>query len=455
MPFRRLTRLILSTCVLLALTPLVSAAPPPVERQATNVLSAPLDESIAGAPQPEYLVACGDSRSGFTTVSTSYIQVLDCWLTAPTRGNVLVFASTGSGLQNPTDSYRGGVGIRVDGLVETGAERFFDNEPNGGDGTERTVSLSFMKYLTPGPHHFELMVRRVVGNDVSLVNPTLSVLFVPATSPMRMADYYMKDQDFIGSGDYQVHQAVTYNTISAPGPGWIFITSDMNLQYSDGAYLAALNLALDTTEPIVHFYRFVSIDNGALASAYKTVSYTALRPITEAGVHTVTLLAADYLTPTAGTLHLSDATLSAAFIPAASGIVTSTGIYGSSVVDVTSSVTLVDVRSINVTVPSNSWVFIAADAYLGAKGDDVEGKLCLAIDNNPCLAVTNRSVDVVPGKYESFAISYLAELSAGDHIIRLRSSRTSDSVAAVLQVHKASLTAIVPGGRTSLPYVVK
>ncbi|MHB9031818.1 MAG: hypothetical protein ACYC6L_02100, partial [Anaerolineae bacterium] len=176
MPRRSLARLSLILSVLLLFTPFASAEGP-----------SPAAELQSPQP-PGYLLACGAINSGyFSTVSVDPVEILTCQINIPLSGYALIVANAGTDVADETKTTYGALNIKIDGTLNTDAERQVSNGPNANGGTDRVAVLSYATWITAGPHTIRLMARFISGTTgFRLLDPTLSVIYLPNAGPVQM-----------------------------------------------------------------------------------------------------------------------------------------------------------------------------------------------------------------------------------------------------------------------------
>ena len=245
-----------------------------------------------------------------------------CSLTAPADGWALVVAD--SSLAYADGAYEVQVTVDIDS-VSAYAElsRWVNiNSDTGGDGTDKSVALSVLKRVTAGTHSFRMLAKRYSGaGTVRAYNPTLSVIFIPAPSPIALA-CGAPAADMGWSLDLPTLSIVLECDLTAPQDGWAFISTSASLVPIGDAVEAHFAIDIDSPVGDPSTDRWVNLYSDAGDGDDESLAISVLKPLA-AGPHTFYLLGARYTG--AGTVGIRDAAMSVIYIPAASATLLTCG----------------------------------------------------------------------------------------------------------------------------------
>ena len=146
--------------------------------------------------------ACGASgNTTFTTASSAFVVVRQCTLTAPADGWMYVTADASAGLFDT--AYEGLLRIGIDvPFGDTTSDRWLDVTTDAGDGTDRSVAVSFLKHVTAGPHTINFVASRFgTGGTLLLYDPTLTAEFIGAAPPVLQSTVSRKAHGSAGTFD--------------------------------------------------------------------------------------------------------------------------------------------------------------------------------------------------------------------------------------------------------------
>ena len=125
------------------------------------------------------MVACGDAQHTNHTISTPSYQVLtQCTLTVPQSGWVFISADASLGFAAAGAAYEGRFEIGVDNPNgDANTDRWVNIYTDATDGTDKTVALNAIRYLSAGTHTFYMVGRLASGaGPAQVYDPMISVL---------------------------------------------------------------------------------------------------------------------------------------------------------------------------------------------------------------------------------------------------------------------------------------
>jgi len=400
------------------------------------------------------LITCGASGNlNWTTTSSSFEVIRQCTLSVPQNG--WVFISADSSVARTDGEYEAQFRIGIDSTIgDADIDRWVNVYNDSGDGTDKSVALSVLKQVTAGSHTFYLLGRRYSGTGtVLLYDPTLTVIFVPATDSELLTCGASGNLSWtMTSSSFEV---IRQCTLSVPQEGWVFISADSSAAQQDDEYEAQFRIGIDSTIGDVDIDRWVNVYNDSGDGTDESVALSALRQVT-AGTHTFYFLGNRY--SGAGTALLYDPTLTVVYIPSPSSTALTCGVADDSDWMTTSSSFEV-IRQCTLSVPQEGWAFISADSSPARMDGEYEAQFRIGIDDSTIGDVDiDRWVNVYndsgDGTDKSVALSVLKQVTAGTHTFYFLGRRYSG--AGTVFAYDPSLSVIVPGGaRIYLPWIMK
>jgi len=250
-------------------------------------------------------LSCGQSgNANWTTTSATFAVVRQCTLNVPQPG--WVFLSTDASVARTDGEYEALFEIGIDSTSgDPNIDRWVNVYNDAADGTDKTVALSVLKNVTAGEHTFSFLARRYSGTGTVLAyDPTLSVLYVPATSATALACGASGNLSW--STTSSTFAVVRQCTLTMPQDGWVFMGADASLARSTGAYEAQFEMGIDSTAGDWNVDRWVNVYDDAGDGTDKSVALSVLKPL-KAGTHIFYLLGKRY--SGTGTVYAYDPTL--------------------------------------------------------------------------------------------------------------------------------------------------
>ena len=398
------------------------------------------------------LLTCGQQANlDWTTTSGDFQVIHYCTLRVPSDGSVFISA-TGS-VARTDGPYEGQFRVDIDSTAgDENVDRWVNIYDDAGDGSDETLALSVLKPISAGNHTFYFLGRRYGGSGTLLLyDPTLTVVFVPATtSQTRICGASGNANWTTNSGTFEVMRQCA---LSLPEPGWLFIAANGSVSRQDGPYEANFRIGINNTAGDDDIDRWVDVwtDNGDgtdrsyALSVYKQVA---------AGHYTFYSLGRRSVG--SASVRVYDPTLTVLYIPASSLVAKACGASGN-LSWTTTSGTFDVMRQCTMTVPQDGWVFFFADASLGRQDGPYEADFRIGIDDTAGDPNADRWVNVYndtgDGTDKSVALTLRRPVKAGTHKFFFLARRQSGT--SVVKVYDPTLTVIVPGGRTYLPHVGK
>jgi hypothetical protein len=400
------------------------------------------------------VLACGESQGAdWYTTSSSFETICQCNLPLPTNGWVFISAN-GSLLNYNNGPYEANFRIGIDSTSgDSGTDRWVNVYDDGGDGTDKSIALSVLRWVTAGPHTFHFLGKRWSGSStVYVYDPTLTVIFIPAgeTEILPCGVSGGITWDTTSTAFQVIHQC----SLTVPQEGLVFISADGSVARSDGEYEARFRMGIDSTSGATDSDRFVNVYDDAGDGTDKSVALSGLRPIT-AGAHTFYFLGTRH--DGTATLRVHDPTLTAIFIPAAATEILPCGASGDADFSTTSSGFQV-MRECSLSLPQDGWVFMSGDGSVGRLDGEYEANFRIGIDDTGGDLLVDRWVNVYndtgDGTDESVALSTLRPIAAGPHTFYLLGKRFTGT--GTVCVYDPSVTALfIPGSRLFTPLVLK
>ncbi len=417
--------------------------------------------------QGPYLSACGITHDNmsieFTT--TDFGSLMSCNFNVSRPGHALVTLTASLGAASSTDAYEANFRLnhnsQSNGLFYT--DRYLDIVPDsallaGGDGTDRSLSITALVTTTVGVNIFSFMGRRTDGDDpVFIYQASLSALFIPSDAT---------DLQVCGA-TYNGAFITTVNTMNdtigcsldAPRPGRVFAIADGWLGYNGSPtapYEARAQIWMDDTQPGSTGLRYGDVATDTVDGLDVSLAASNVFNVA-AGPHSFTLYYARQFGT--GSVSLMDPGLAALYVPddspfahacadPASGLWTNT---------TTTFTTLADCV---LDAPADGWAFVSGTASTGLAANPnnqpYEALYGLGLDGLSPEFGTDRFINSYPntndGVDASVAASLLTGLSAGPHHFYLSGRRFSAAAATALARHPV-LFVLVPGAAVHLPAV--
>ena len=412
-------------------------------------LPAGLANIMAGSGQ---IVTCGAyGNLDWTTTSGTFQVVRQCALEVPANG--YVFVSADGGMARQDGEYEAHFEIGIDSVTgDPSVDRWVNVYNDAGDGTDKSLALSVLAPVTAGAHTFYLLGRRYGGAGTVLVyDPTLSVIFVPATAANVQVCGASGNLDWTTTSS--TFQEVRQCSLNVPSEGLAFITTDTSLARQDGEYEAQFKIGVDSTAGDANSDRWVNVYNDAGDGSDETVRISALLPLA-AGNHTFYSLAKRYVG--AGTVHLYDPTLTVIFLPTPN--VTLKGCGASGYLDWTTTLSSFQViRQCTIASTGAGWAFLSADGSVACQDGEYEAQFQIAIDNTAGNANTDRWMNIYndagDGSDKGLALSVLRPITQGTHTFYLLGRRYSGT--GTVLVYDPTLSVIASAPRVLLPLITR
>ena len=212
-----------------------------------------------------------------------------CTLNTPSDGYALILAS-GSVYPQGGPEFEAYFTIGVNALNGDGyTDRFVTIVTDDGDGADRAVGVSELKYVSAGLHTFDFLGSRSNGaGTVHVLNPSLSVVFVPFDSGVADACGASDDVDWLGSSSDFV--AVQQCGIYVSTDSMAFVSANAWVG-GEGTYEAQFRLGInDSVDGDFNVDRWIDIYNDGTRITNDTTSTSRIVPL-KRGYHTVYFLA--------------------------------------------------------------------------------------------------------------------------------------------------------------------
>jgi hypothetical protein len=256
----------------------------------------------AGSAQ---LALCGDSSSNsWATTSSTFQLVRTCGLDLPSAGWVLVSADGSAGR---TDGpYEAQFRLDVDAVAgDPEVDRWVNVYDDTGDGTDRTVALSRMYYLTAGHHDVNLLAKRYAGTaSVYLNTEAVTALFLADVAGAPAHCDVPGNQLWTTAATS--FQTVDQCTVTASFPTAAVVLADASVGYQDAPFEARFELDLDHAGGSSSLDRWINVYADTGDGTDVSMRTNTVRRVGR-GAHDVTLLADRY--NGAGTVRLYDPVL--------------------------------------------------------------------------------------------------------------------------------------------------
>lgn len=328
---------------------------------------------------------------GFTTTSASFMPVLDCGISVPEAGFVLIHAT--SSLGRSDGDYEARFELSVDGTPSNATDRWINVFSDATDGSDRGVETSFIAVVEPGEHRFGLHVARYNGaGEVQLYDPQIQALYIPQSHPQVRQCH--AQGNLVSTITETSFTSMRSCEVTVEQPSTVLLLGNASLGLATGAAGGGeVRFRVGTTESgTASSDRWVNAttDSGdGVDAGVSTQWVTTLEP----GPHTFHFSASRYNGP--GPFNVYDPVLVALVVPTSSGAIL--GSHGSDTwTNATTSYT--PLRSIDTVIAGRSKVLMFGSASIGLNdtgaGNDFEGQFRLGIDSASGTSVTDRWVNV-------------------------------------------------------------
>ncbi|HMN28067.1 MAG TPA: Ig-like domain-containing protein [Caldilineaceae bacterium] len=391
------------------------------------------------------LLTCGSAgNNNWTTTSASFQVITSCSLSAPEAGVLLIVASSSVALSADATPYEARFALSVDSTNgNTITDRWLNIYTDSGDGTDKSVSDTFLTSVLSGTHTINFLGSRYSGaGAVQLYDPALSVLYIPNSN--RQVLTCGAASNLTWTTTETTFQPIRSCSLDVPSSGVALIIGSSSVGLLNAAYEARFRLGVDTVAGLASSDRWVNVEPDGGDGTDETLALSLMTQIVT-GTHTFYLAGTRY--NGAGTVQLYDPTLSVLFIPSTSLFIRPCGANGSDMW--TNSTTTNSVlRSCTLTMPESGVALITADGSAGLNatgpGNDWEGQFRLGVDSDQGSSEVDRWLNVYTdsgnGADRSLANSWLTNVSAGAHTFYLVGRRNAGSGA--LRIYSPSLTVL-------------
>jgi hypothetical protein len=250
------------------------------------------------------LLACGASANNTWESTSATAQVIrQCALTLPKAGWVFISADSSVARKDGEYEVRLGVGIDSTSPILV-ADRWFNLYNDAGDGADESAALTVLQPVAAGAHTFNYLGSRYSGTGtVLLLDPSLSVIFIPAADVQALACGAASANWTTTSSTYAI---IRQCTLSVPQAGWVYIAADASVAQQDDEYEGMFGIGIDATSADFNIDRFVNLYHDSGDGTDRLVALSVLKPVA-AGTHTVNFLGKRY--SGTGTVLLLDPTL--------------------------------------------------------------------------------------------------------------------------------------------------
>lgn len=374
------------------------------------------------ASNPEYnVVTCSASGNDtWTTTSNEFAAIRSCSLFAPVNGYVFISASASAILSNDATAYEAQFRLGVDNLLGLpSTERWVNVYAENGFGSYQTVSVSTAISLTAGMHTIYFLGDRSGGSGaVNLTDPSLSIIFIPAPSPL--ATHCQVNSDTSWSTTSPAFQTIQSCTLTTPEDGIVLISASasVGLAPGDASYEGRFRLGVDgsslnASDRWINIY--ADLENGA----DQMLDVALLYPVT-AGPHTFDFYGTRY--HGSGAVHLHNPGLSVIFFPTSNALaMTCTDVPATTWTS--ASIPFQAIRSCELTLPRPALVLLLGGASAGlvnnTPGSAYEAQFRLGIDDTQGITTTDRWLntftDGVNGADRPVFVSQLQSVDPGLH----------------------------------------
>lgn len=270
-----------------------------------------LDPSLTALFMPVAgpVLSCSEAdASTWTTTSAEFSVIRECSLTVPQDGAVFISASGSiypAGGPAYVAEFRVGINAATGDL---NTQRYVRTYVDSGDGSDRSVGISILKFLEAGRHTFYLVGARAQGTGtVTMLNPSISALYIPNSSGVADTCGASNDLDWENSTSTftVIHTCELYvdsdSLVLVTANAWVGQSNEYELQVRLGINDSAIG---DSGTD-----RWVNIYDSSGVVSNETVSISRIVPLGR-GTHTLYFLGRNYSNNGAGAKAL-DVTLSA------------------------------------------------------------------------------------------------------------------------------------------------
>jgi len=436
-------------------SPVHALGPEPGQSAARALVSDRADADQAtpqagGAPSSARLLSCSAAgASGPAAVSGDTEIILQCSLSAPESGSLLVVANTALGWHDA--AYTAHLGIGVDAPEpDPAVDRWVSVEAPEESG--RSVPLSLFRPVPAGEHTVFLLARCVDGEGTpSFLAPVLSAVYVPAaTGSVAM---HGAASNMTWTSATSAFTTVREVSFTAPESGWVIPQSDGLLTLSDLPYEAHLAFSLDgmAADPAVD--RWADVYDGTPGCAGEPFALVSAIPVSE-GEHTIRLLARRHSGD--GTIRLCDPTLSLLYVPSPCPAAVLNAAIGNLTWS-SSADGWQEVRSSAMVGSDGRWSLVLANASVALADEPYTVALALAVDGLDPLGDTERTVhvweDSGDGSDRSVSLAAMLPLPPGKHTIHLLARRLAGE--GTVRLYDPSLVVVQPGIEGFLPFMAR
>lgn len=246
-----------------------------------------------------------------TSVDTAYETILDCSLTAPEAGWAMVIGNSSAGGVS-SHPYEAEFSIDIDETDgDPDVQRWFNYYDDAhDDGADGSVTIMALRPVSAGEHDFYFLGKRFDGvSTVQLLDPTLSVLYIPGDS-VQAKTCGATDHGWTTTSS-ALESAIDCD-IDVPQSSWAFVAANGAMGADNGAYEAQFRLGVDNTG-LEWSDRYVNIDTDSGDGMDRPLTVSGLFPIS-GGQHTFHLLGSRWIG--AGAVQLYESSI-IVLVPAA------------------------------------------------------------------------------------------------------------------------------------------
>lgn len=393
-----------------------SAAPPP---------ALPADaEPAALRALPATYTACSAQPNGTVIIDSASFgdAVVECTLQAPTAGYIVAIGSASLALTDT--AYEVNAQLMVDDTQGNMADRWVNVYPNANDGTDKTIALSNYYSVAAGTRRISFKARRYSGGNVTILDPTLTAIFVPASAEQTVCGSAAGTAFRTQSGT-PTSAASCQISVAEDSIAFAFATGSMG--YSMGPSEARVRIGFDgtTTSTSDRWVNVYADDQDGTDESVATQYAFAATP----GTHTFDLFVSRY--NGSGEVTMYDPVLTVIAVPASAAAICSQQ-SGANYTNPGSTPTTLRECTWSTATPARALVFASASI---AKSDPpggapYEGLFRIATDG-ASLSNTERWIDIDDdsgdGTDRTLATQWGGELDPGAYAFSLRGSRYSGS----------------------------
>ena len=263
--------------------------------------------SIIFDPTPEVDILSCETSGNLTweTTSTSFDVMRQCQLDLPSHGWTYISADGTADIGNSEYEAQFRLGIDSTAGIED-TDRWLNVYTDINSATDTTLTISGLLPVYAGKHTFYLLGKRFGGTGtVRVYDPTLNVLYLPATSlsvkSCNALSYQTMD---ISSSNFATVRQCTINMLD---PGWVFISANASVNRQVTDVVAQFRIGIG--ESVTGDYnvdRTVDLRGDFGDGSDDTVALTMMRYL-DKGTHTFYFLGKQF--SGAGTIRIYDSTL--------------------------------------------------------------------------------------------------------------------------------------------------